>query len=256
MLVIEECNDGLDREETWAACRSRWAWEMPLVWRGGMVWKGHGPYWGGFKEQTLVLQRWEQVYGWSGSLGPLSLAEHVRNHQHVCGSRVAWVARLCIKDQNHYPKGGNTPAASGPWPGAVGGHRRQAWPIRGDLLLAVAPLATAAVNTFPWMLVFCCVWQPHRAAWTFARGKYLYIRVCSVQLVRPERESEGPPCLFAREDVSCPRPPLPPGGSAKWDHPGGPWSPGCPCVLPKRFQAQPGDVLSEGRASWHSCLRL
>lgn len=73
--------------------------------------------------------------------------------------------------------------------------------------LAVAPLATTAVNTFPWMLVFCCVWQPHRAAWTLARGKYLYIRVCSVQLVRPERESERPPCLLAKEDVFPPVPP-------------------------------------------------
>lgn len=51
--------------------------------------------------------------------------------------------------------------------------------------LAVVALASAAANTFPWMLVFCCVWQPQKAAWTLARGKYLYIRACSVQWVRP-----------------------------------------------------------------------
>ena len=248
MLVIEECNDGLDREETWAACRSRWAWEMPWFGEAGWCEKVTGPTEVASRSRHLFCSGGSRYMGGLARSGP-SLWRNTCETISMSVGLVFTVARLCIKDQNHYPKGGNTPAASGPWPGAVGGHRRQAWPIRGDLLLAVAPLATAAVNTFPWMLVFCCVWQPHRAAWTFARGKYLYIRVCSVQLVRPERESEGPPCLFAREDVSCPRPPLPPGGSAKWDHPGGPWSPGCPCVLPKRFQAQPGDVLSEERAS-------
>lgn len=48
------------------------------------------------------------------------------------------------------------------------------------------------------MLVFCCVWQPHRA-WTSARGKYLYTRVCSVQLVRPERK-RAPSCLRPKEN--------------------------------------------------------
>lgn len=63
---------------------------------------------------------------------------------------------------------GAHPGEVGAAPGLVAsgqvlqGNRRAARPIRGALVLAAAPLATAAVNTFPGMMAFCCVWQPRR----------------------------------------------------------------------------------------------
>lgn len=37
------------------------------------------------------------------------------------------------------------------------------------LSLAGAALASAAANTFPWTLVFCCVWQPQRGCLNFSQ---------------------------------------------------------------------------------------
>lgn len=95
------------------------------------------------------------------------------------------------------------------------------------------------------MLVFCCVWQPHRAAWTLARGKYLYIRVCSVQLVRPGRE-RGTSVPFRPGGCVCFPPSFPP-RPVRWGRSRGHLSAGSVLLSRACARGAPGAASRGGR---------